>query len=324
MVVATAVLVVATIGSLALGSHRIPPAAVLDALTDYDATDPDHVIVRHARLPRTVLGLLVGLALGLAGMLMQSVTRNPLADPGLFAVNAGAAGAVVVAIAVFEIVEPTQYVWFAFGGAAIAATLVYLLGSAHRSGATPARMALAGAALSVAIAAGIDVVLLSYEGVFFQFRFWSVGSLQGRDLGVAAAVLPFIAVGVVTALALVRRLNAMALGDELAGSLGAQPATTRAVSAVAIVALAGAATAAAGPIAFVGLAAPHIARVVVGGDHRMLVPAVAVVGPAFLLSADVVGRWVIAPAEIPSGIAAAIFGGPVFVALVRSRRLAAL
>jgi len=324
MVVAVTVLVLAVVGSLAIGSHRVPAGDVWRALVDYDPTDPDHVIVRHARIPRTVLGLMVGLALGLAGLLMQSITRNPLAEPGLFAVNAGAAAAVVIAIAGLGIVEPSAYIWFSFVGAAIAGTVVYLLGSAHGSAATPARMALAGAAIAFAVAAVTDMILLSYESVFYQFRFWSVGSLQGRDLGVASAVLPFMIAGVLGAFALIRRLDAMALGDELASGLGARPTRTRLASAVVIILLSGASTAAVGPIAFVGLAAPHIVRLAVGGAHRLLVPGVAVVGPAFLLSADVMGRWVIAPAEIPSGVAAAIFGGPVFVALVRGRRLAAL
>nr|WP_246414149.1 iron chelate uptake ABC transporter family permease subunit [Microbacterium thalassium] len=317
-------ILVCGVGGLALGSSEIPVPVVIDALTAYDPGNTSHVIVVHSRVPRAVLAILVGLALGLAGAMMQSITRNPLADPGLFAVNAGAAAAVVTAIAVFGILDPAGYVWFAFAGAAVAAVAVYLLGTAHRSAATPARMALAGAAISVAVAAATDLVLLSNETLFFQFRYWSVGSLQGRGLDVAAMIAPFVAVGVVLSILLVRPLNAMAMGDDIARGVGSRPALTRAGAAIAVVLLAGAATAAAGPIAFVGLAAPHIVRMAVGGDHRFLLPGVLAVAPAFLLLADVLGRWIVAPAELQTGIAAAILGGPIFVALVRSRRLAAL
>jgi iron complex transport system permease protein len=168
------------------------------------------------------------------------------------------------------------------------------------------------------------MVLVSNEAVFYQFRFWSVGSLQGRGLDVALTVLPFIVLGVILALCVIRPLNAMALGDEMARSLGASPGSGRIVSAVAVVLLAGAATAAAGPIAFIGLAAPHIVRMVVGGDHRLLIPGVIVVAPAFLVLADSIGRWVLAPAELQTGLAAAFVGAPIFIMLVRSRRVAAL
>ncbi|ACZ30481.1 transport system permease protein [Xylanimonas cellulosilytica DSM 15894] len=309
---------------MAIGSHPVPAAIVVDALLHHDPANDAHLIVVHSRLPRTVLAIVVGLALGLAGLLMQSITRNPLADPGLFAVNAGAAGAVVVAIAVFGITTPAGYVWFAFAGAALASVLVFLLGTAHRSGATPARMALAGAAISVALAALTDMVLLSHETLFHHFRFWAVGSLQGRGLDVAAVVAPFVAVGTVLALVLARPLNVTALGEDAARGLGARPGLVRAGAALAVVLLAGAATAAAGPIGFVGLAAPHLVRSVVGNDHRYLVPGVLLAAPAFLLVADVAGRWLVAPAELQTGIAAAVLGGPVFVAIVRSRRMSAL
>ncbi|MGB4778075.1 iron chelate uptake ABC transporter family permease subunit, partial [Microbacterium sp.] len=217
------VIMVCGIGGLALGSHPIPVATVIDALTGFDPANNDHVVVIHSRIPRAVLAVLVGLGLGLAGAMMQSITRNPLADPGLFAVNAGAAAMVVVAIAVFGILDPGAYIWFAFAGAALASVVVYLLGSARRSSATPARMALAGAAIAVAIAAVTDLVLLSHETLFYQFRFWSVGSLQGRGLDVAGAIAPFLAVGAALSLVLVRPLNAIALGDDVARGLGSRP-----------------------------------------------------------------------------------------------------
>jgi iron complex transport system permease protein len=308
---------------MTVGSHPIPAATVIEALTDFDPTNNAHLIVVHSRLPRTALALLVGVSLGLAGLLMQSITRNPLADPGLFAVNAGASAAVVAAI-ILGVATPAGYVWFAFAGAALASVAVFLLGTARRSAATPVRMALAGAAISVALAAVTDMVLLSHDTLFNQFRFWAVGSLQGRGLDVAAVVAPFLSVGVLLALVLARPLNVTALGDDAARGLGARPGLIRAGAALAVVLLAGGATAAAGPIGFVGLAAPHIVRTVVGNDHRYLVPGVLLTAPAFLLLADVAGRWIVAPAELQTGLAAAVLGGPIFVAIVRSKRMSAL
>jgi iron complex transport system permease protein len=318
LVGASAVLVASVIG-LGLGSHPISPGTVISALVNYDPSINDHLIVVRSRLPRQVLGILVGLALGTAGVLMQSITRNALAEPGLLGLNAGAAFAVVIGIAYFGVGSAAGYLWFALAGAALAAVAVYFIGTARRSSATPVRMLLAGAAVATATMAVSGAILASHERAFDQFRYWDVGSLQGRDWSIILTVLPLIAAAVVVSLALIRPLNAIALGDEAARALGAATGRIRIVAAIAIVLLAGSATAAAGPIAFIGLAAPHMARLVVGPDLRVLIPATMVCSPALLLLADAFGRWVIAPAEIPTGVAAAIFGGPVFVALVRSR-----
>jgi len=318
------VLVMAGVGGLAIGSHPIELPVVIDALTAYDPTDTDQVIVIASRLPRTVLGVVVGAALGLSGALMQSLTRNPLAEPGLLGINAGAAFAVVIGIAHLGVGTVAGYLPLALLGAAVASVGVYLLGSAHRSKATPVRMALAGAAIAIVLTAMTRSILLSHEQTFDAFRFWAVGSLQGRGFDVVLTVLPLVLVGVVICLLLSPALNAMSLGEETSRALGAKPAMIRAAAAVSVVLLAGAATAAAGPIGFVGLAAPHIVRSIVGPDQRLLLPAALVVSPAFLVTADVLGRWAVAPAELQTGIAAAVLGGPVFVALVRSRRMAAL
>lgn len=323
-VVSIAVIVVAGIGGLALGSYSIPLGVVVDALLAFDPTDGDHVIVWHSRIPRVTLGLLVGAALGVAGVLMQSITRNPLADPGILGVNAGASAGIVLAIAYLGVVDTLGYVWFAFAGAAVATIVVYLLGTARRSGATPVRMALAGAAVTMAIGALTSIVLVSNEPTFLRFRYWVVGTLQGRSFEVILAVLPFIILGLVVAMALVRVLDAMVLGEQTARGLGVNVGVARAASAVAIVLLAGAATAAAGPIAFVGLAAAHIVRAIVGPSHTLLLPGALVAGPALVLCADLLGRIAVAPGELQTGIAVAILGGPLFIALVRSRRLASL
>lgn len=313
-----AVLIAAVIG-LGLGSHPISPTVVVSAIIDYHPTINDHLIVVRSRLPRQVLGMLVGLALGTAGVLMQSLTRNALAEPGLLGLNAGAAFAVVIGIAYLGVGSAAGYLWLALVGAAVAAVLVYAIGTARRSAATPVRMILAGAAVATATMAITGAILASHERAFDQFRYWAVGSLQGRDWSITLTVLPLIAVAVVIALMLIRPLNAIALGDEAARALGASTGRIRMAAALAVVLLAGAATAAAGPIAFIGLAAPHIARLVVGSDLRALLPTTMVFSPALLLAADALGRWVIAPAEVPTGVSAALVGGPVFIMLVRSR-----
>ncbi len=190
VLVSIVVIVLASVGGLVIGSRNIPVSTVLDAVLSYDAGNNEHLIVIESRLPRTILGLVVGAALGLAGALMQSITRNPLADPGLLGVNAGASAAVVIAIAYLGVTSVGGYLWFALVGAAVASVGVYMLGSAHRSAATPARMALAGAAVATAITALTSMVLISNEAAFNQFRFWAVGSLQGRGGDVIVTVLP--------------------------------------------------------------------------------------------------------------------------------------
>lgn len=324
LIAASVVTVVMAIIGFGLGSHPVTPATVIEALLSYDPTQNDHRVVVASRLPRTVLGIIVGAALGLAGALMQSLTRNPLADPGILGVNAGASLLVVIGIAFFGVTSVHGYIWFAFLGAAVTAVLVYALGSAHRSTATPVRIALAGTAVGIAITAITQMILISYESAFQYFRFWAVGSLQGRGFDIIVAVVPFIAIGLLLSLLLSRPLDAVALGDATARSLGTNVGTTRALSALAIVLLAGAATAAAGPIGFIGLAAAHIVRRVTGNAHRWLLPCAVIVGAGLLVTADAVGRAMVAPADLQSGIAAALLGSPLFILLVRSRRVASL
>ncbi len=317
-------LAVTAVLGLGLGSLAIDPATVVAALTSYDPADDAHLVVVQSRLPRIVLGIVVGAALGVAGALMQSVTRNPLADPGILGINAGAALCVAIAIALFGIDRPSGYIWFAFAGAALTAVLVALLGTARRSAATPVRIALAGTAVSIVIGALTQMVILSNEAAFNSYRYWALGSLQGRGFDVLLAVLPFLLLGLLCAFALIGPLNAIALGDEVAAAIGTPVAGARLGAALAVVLLAGAATAAAGPIGFIGLGAAHIARFCAGNEHRRLIPASLVVGATLLVVADTLGRALAAPAEVQTGVAAALFGGPLFVALVRSRRVAAL
>jgi iron complex transport system permease protein len=323
LLVALAVLALVVGASLAFGSKPIPFGTVWDALWHADGSN-EHVIIRSLRVPRTFLGLLVGMALGLAGAIVQGVTRNPLADPGILGIESGAALAVVLGIYAAGVETPGGYVWFAFAGAAIASAVVYGLGSIGRGGATPVKLALAGAALAAMLSSITTAVLLLDVETLDQFRFWVVGSLAGRGADVVTTVAPFIVVGTVLALASARSLNTLALGDDVARALGQRVRVARAVSTGAVVVLCGAATAAAGPIGFVGLTVPHVARAICGPDHRWILPWSAVLAPILLLGADVVGRVVARPGELQVGIVTALLGAPVFIALVRRRNLAEL
>jgi iron complex transport system permease protein len=317
------VVVLATATSLALGARQVDVATLVQAWTDYSAADADHAVA-HARLPRTVLGLLVGGALGLAGAAMQGVARNPLADPGILGVNAGAAFAVVVAVAWLGVAGLSGYLWFSFAGAAGAAVLVYAVASLGREGATPLKLALAGAATSAGLVSLTNAVLVTDQAVYDRFRFWEVGSVAGRGWPVVVTVLPFLALGTLVALLSGRALNGLALGDDAARVLGQRVGLSRAATAVAIVLLCGAATAAAGPIAFVGLVVPHAARALAGGDYRWLLPISCLLGAALLVVADSIGRVLAPPTEIQVGLMTALVGAPVFVALVRRRKVVGL
>jgi iron complex transport system permease protein len=313
-------LVFVALVSIAVGSKGIPLGEVAESLLDDDGSETA-AIVRELRLPRTLVGIAIGCALGLAGALMQAITRNPLADPGLLGVDAGAAAAVVLAISLLDVRGTGSYMWFAFAGAALASFVVYALGSTGRGGATPVRLALAGTAVLAALTALIEGVTLLDPVAFNQYRFWSVGSLAGRDLDVLLPVLPFLVLGAVVALALARPLNAIALGDDAGRALGAHIGRTRVLTAVAVVLLCGGATAVAGPIAFVGLAVPHAVRAVTGPDLRWLLPYSMAAGAVLLLGADVIGRVVVRPGELQVGIVTALVGAPIFIALVRRRRI---
>ena len=321
LVVVFAVLVLVALGSVALGARSIPLSHVVDALTAPTGSSDD-TVVRELRIPRTLLGIGVGAALGLAGALMQSLTRNPLADPGLLGVNEGAALGVTLAIGLFGIGDPAVYVWFAFGGAALAAVLVHSLGSAARSG--PVRLALAGVAVGMVCTAVASAILRMDAQTFDRMRFWLTGSLASQGAGTLARLAPFMVGGVLLGLLLARPLNMLALGDDAGRALGVAVGRTRLLTAVAVTVLCGSATAGAGPLWFVGLAVPHAVRAVVGQDQRWVLPYSALVAPALLLAADVAGRLVARPGEVQVGIMCAVVGAPVFILLARRGKLSAL
>lgn len=324
LLVALVLLLVAVTASLAVGSREIPLGTVVDALRGAGGNAQDVLVVRELRVPRTLVGIAVGVALGLSGALMQALTRNPLADPGLLGVNAGAASAMVTAVAVLGLTSRLQLVWAAVAGAAVVSVAVYLLGASGRGGATPVRLALAGTAISAALYAYVSGMVLLDTRTFDRFRFWQVGTLAGHDLTVVGQLLPFFVVGTALALSQARSLNALALGEDSGRALGAHVGRTRVLTAVAVTLLCGAATAAAGPIAFVGLAVPHLVRALTGPDQRWVLPLSCLVSPALLLYGDVLGRVVVRPGELEVSIVTAVLGAPVLIALVRRRRLAQL
>jgi iron complex transport system permease protein len=320
--VALAVLAFAALLSLAVGARAIPLADAFDALL-HGGDSQEATIIRDLRIPRTILGIAVGAAIGVAGALMQALTRNPLADPGLLGVNAGASAAVVIALAL-GLAGAASSIWFAFLGAAIASVVVYGIGAAGRGGATPVRLALAGTAISAALTAIIYGIVLTDTKLLQQYNFWSVGALGGRGRTQLETAAPFIIAGLVIALLLARSLNALAMGDDSARALGARVARTRIAGAVAVTLLCGAATAAAGPFYFLGLTVPHVARAICGPDQRWVLAYSAVLGASLMLVSDVIGRVIVRPGELQAGVVLAVIGTPVFIALVRGKRIAAL
>ena len=318
LLLATGMLAATCVASLAIGTETVGLPTVWLAVTDYRDIG-DQWIVHDLRIPRTVLALLVGLALGLSGTLIQAVGRNPLADSEVLGINSGAALFVVSAIAFLGTAGIWTYIWFAFAGALFAMLLVYLVGMTGRATVTPVRVLLAGVAVG-AVMDGIGyAVRLRNPRAFDNMRFWDAGALDGRSLEVAGAIAPFIAVGAVLCLVVGRSLNVTALGDDLAKSMGGNVARTQALSLVAVTLLAGAATAGAGPIGFVGLMVPHAVRRFTGPDWRWVLGYATVVAPALLLAADIVGRIIIPPAELPAGIVTAFLGAPVLIWLIRKR-----
>lgn len=323
MIASITVLLLVVLLSLVVGAKPIPLHTVWDALFSYDGSN-DQLIVRELRVPRTALGALVGSAMALAGALMQALTRNPLADPGLLGVNAGAALAIVVSIFYFGAGSLTEYVWFALLGAGLTTFVVYLLGATGPAGASPVRLALAGAAVAASFSGIITAIVLISHDAFIDFRTWSVGSLAGRDAGVVIQVLPFIVVGTVIALGMAGPLNALSLGDDTAQALGAKVAQIRLTGVVAVTLLCGAGTAAVGPIGFVGLIIPHVVRSFTGPNQRWLLPYSLVFGAILLLGSDVLGRVVLHPGELQVAVVTAAVGAPAFILLVRRRRLSQL
>ncbi|MFY1702853.1 FecCD family ABC transporter permease [Micromonospora sp. WMMA1923] len=318
LVVLTALLLAMT-ASVAFGSRIVGWADITAALGGIHDTLDQAAVVK--RLPRTVLAALVGAALALSGAVMQGVTRNPLADPGILGVNMGAMLAVAVAMATVGMHTATMYIWVAIAGAAVSALFVYAVGSLGRGGATPLKIALAGAATSAALASLVVAVVLPRGDIAENFQSWQIGGVGGATWDSIGQVLPFLLAGLAVCLLCARALNSLALGDELAAGLGERVALVRGIAAAGAVVLCGAATAVAGPIAFVGLIVPHLCRLLVGLDHRWLLPFATLAGAVLLTAADVAGRVVNRPDEIEAGIITALIGAPFFIYVVRRQKV---
>ncbi|MGW2050624.1 FecCD family ABC transporter permease [Streptomyces sp. NPDC001858] len=322
LVAALLLLALAVTLSLAVGSRAMPPSVVWDALVHGGVSD-DAQVVRSLRVPRTVIGILVGAALAVAGTVLQGITRNPIAEPGILGISQGASLGVVCAIAFLDVHTLNGYVWYAFAGAGIAAVAIYAVAGGGRDGASPVKLALAGAAMNAFLASVISAILTTNARALDEFRFWDVGSISGRDATIVGQVWPFLLAGLLLVLAMARGLDALALGDDIARGLGRNVALLRATGALGATLLTGAAVAAAGPIAFVGLAVPHMARALVGPGHRLLLPMAALLGPVLLLLADVLGRAVVRPSEVPVAVMTALAGVPFLVVLVRRKKAVA-
>lgn len=310
--------------SIATGTRPIPLETVWHALVAFDPASAEHRIIWDLRLPRTMTGLAVGTALGLSGAVLQGATRNPLADPSILGINAGAALAVVLGVAFFGLTQLSAYVWLAFAGAGAAMLVVYAIASLGREGATPVKLALAGAAITAVLQSIINAILLTSPRTLDEVRFWQVGSLAGRTMDIVVQVAPFLMLGAILALATARLLDGLSMGEDVARALGQRVGLSRALAGLAAVILAGGATAAAGPVAFVGLTVPHVARAVTGPSYRWILPYSMFLAPILLLGADIIGRVISPPGEVQVGIVTAFIGAPFFIALVRRRKLASL
>jgi iron complex transport system permease protein len=298
------------------GAAEISLDKIVAALIAFNGST-DHLIIRTMRLPRSLIAMLVGAAIAVAGALMQGLTRNPLADPGILGINAGAAMAVVITVFLCGTSSLSLYAWCAFLGAGVTAVLVYWLGSLGRGGLTPLNLTIAGAAITALLSSLTTGILILSQQTLDEIRFWLAGSVAGRDFTLFLQVLPYIAVGLVVAFALGRQITTLSLGEDVAQGLGQRTAWVKVIAALSVVLLAGSSVAAAGPIGFIGLVIPHTVRFLVGVDYRWILPYSAIFGAILLLLADISARLLIAPQELPVGVMTAILGAPFFIYLAR-------
>jgi iron complex transport system permease protein len=318
------VLAVVAVASVLLGSRDVGLETIWHALTASGASSTDETVIREMRVPRTLIGITAGAALGLAGAILQASTRNPLADPGILGINGGAAAAIVLVIAITGRQSLSTYIWFAFLGAGIAMLVVYSVAAIGREGATPTKLALAGAAISAGLYALTTAIVTTNLDAFNEMRFWQVGSLAGRYWPVLWQTLPFLLIGSLIAIATGRTLNNLSLGDDIAASLGQNVRRSRFLLLALVAVMCGAAVAACGPIVFLGLAVPQLVRAVIGTDYRWNLIYTAVLAPVVMLLADIIGRLVAGDSELQVGVVLGALGAPVFILLVRYKNLAEL
>ncbi len=314
--VCTGLLIACLLWSITLGAANITTETVYAALFAFDGSF-DHLIIQTVRLPRVLAGVFVGASLAVAGAIMQGLTRNPLADSGILGINAGAAFAVVLAVYLLGNPPLSTYAFFAFIGAGVAAVLVYALGSVGRGGATPLRLTLAGVILTAFVSSFTTALLITDQQTLDRIRFWTAGSLAGRDMTLLLQVAPYILLGLLGALLISRQITTISLGEDMAKGLGQNTVAVKAIAAVIVVLLSGGAVALAGPIGFVGLVVPHMVRFLVGVDYRWVLPYSALVGAMLVTLADVAARVMIRPQELPVGVMMALLGAPFFIWLAR-------
>lgn len=316
LIAAVIALAAAVAASIMFGVTSIGLDQIIASFVAFDGSN-SHIIIQSTRVPRALIAAAVGASLAVAGALMQAVTRNPLASPSLFGINAGAAFFIVVSTALFSALEMKTYTWIAFLGAALSAGIVYLLGSLGRDGLTPLKITLAGSAVTAFFASITQGILLVSGKAFDQVLVWLVGSVADRTLDMLTAVLPYMLAALLGALLLSPHINVLAMGDDVASGLGQKTALIKGLAAVVIVLLSGGSVAVAGPVVFVGIIVPHIARYLVGTDYRWIVPYCAVLGALLLVAADIASRFVAMPKEVPVGVATALIGVPFFVYIAR-------
>jgi iron complex transport system permease protein len=305
--------------SLLVGARSVPLSSLWEAITAFDLTLADHAVLQ-SRLQRTAAGVAVGASLAVGGAAMQGMTRNPLADPGILGLNAGAAAAVALGVYLLSISQVVEFMVLAFAGAGIATVAVYAIAARGRDGATPVKLALAGAAITAGLSSLVHALVMLDQASLDRMRFWQVGTLGARSLVDVALVGVFMLAGLVIVLVMTGTLNALALGDDAAVGLGVSVGPARLRLGAAVILLCGAAVALAGPIGFLGLVVPHAVRLLVGGDYRRVVPLCLLGGPVLILVADVIGRIIAPPAEVQVGVMTALVGVPVFITLIRTRR----
>ncbi|TKH06801.1 iron ABC transporter permease [Peribacillus simplex] len=288
----------------------------IDAFTDFNGTN-EHIVIQSVRLPRALIASAIGASLAISGVLMQTLTKNPLASPDIFGVNAGAGLAVVTGVTVFGISNLQVFTWLSFIGAAIAAISIYMIGSMGRGGLTPMKLTLAGAAMTAMVASLTQGLLVSNEALLEQVLFWLAGSVSGRSLDNLVAVLPYLVVGWGLALIMSGKMNVLSMGEDVAKGLGLNIVFLKLVLGLAIILLAGGSVAVAGPIGFIGIVVPHLTRSIVGIDHRWLIPFSGLFGAMLLIAADVISRYILMPREVPVGVMTAIIGTPFFIYIAR-------
>lgn len=304
--------------SVAFGLTDITFIMIVDSFINYDGSN-EHIVIQHNRIPRALIGAVIGASLAISGALMQGLTRNPLASPSLFGINAGASFFIVVAVMFFSISSLSGFKWFAFLGAAVASVLVYFLGTLGREGLTPIKMTLAGAAIAALFSSFTQGLLVLNEKALEEVLFWLAGSIEGRKLEMLTSMLPYFAAGGLASILIAGKMNTLTMGEDIAKGLGQRTFIVKIVAAIIVILLAGSAVAIAGPIGFIGIVIPHIARSFAGIDYRWLIPYCALLGAMLLLFADVTARYIIMPREVPVGVMTALIGVPFFIYIARRR-----